>query len=214
MVLHPELVQGQYAFYTRPQDGFIEAGSGGGIGFGLSPSIEQAQVLEEVIIDKKQYHTISELKNGLGPAPLKTDLGWLHLAHGVRNTAAGLRYVLYVFMTALDDLTRVIHKPAGYFLAPEGDERVGDVSNVAFGNGWILDDDGRVFIYYASSDTRLHVATSTLAQLLDYVVHTPEDGLRSAASVQRINELIAKNEAVPLPTITERVAHAAHPHTL
>jgi 4-O-beta-D-mannosyl-D-glucose phosphorylase len=214
VVLHPELVQGQYAFYTRPQDGFIEAGSGGGIGFGLSPSIEQAQVMEEVIIDKKQYHTISELKNGLGPAPLKTELGWLHLAHGVRNTAAGLRYVLYVFMTALDDLTRVIHKPAGYFLAPEGDERVGDVSNVAFGNGWILDDDGRVFIYYASSDTRLHVATSTLAQLLDYVVNTPEDGLRSAASVQRINELIAKNQAVPTPTVTERVANAAPSHTL
>jgi 4-O-beta-D-mannosyl-D-glucose phosphorylase len=214
VVLHPELVQGQYAFYTRPQDGFIEAGSGGGIGFGLSPTIEQAQVMEEVIIDKKQYHTISELKNGLGPAPLKTDLGWLHLAHGVRNTAAGLRYVLYVFMTALDDLTRVIHKPAGYFLAPEGDERVGDVSNVAFGNGWILDDDGRVFIYYASSDTRLHVATSTIAQLLDYVVNTPEDGLRSATSVQRINELIAKNQTVPLPTVTERVANAAHTHTL
>jgi 4-O-beta-D-mannosyl-D-glucose phosphorylase len=214
VVLHPELVQGQYAFYTRPQDGFIEAGSGGGIGFGLSPTIEQAQVMEEVIIDKKQYHTISELKNGLGPAPLKTELGWLHLAHGVRNTAAGLRYVLYVFMTALDDLTRVIHKPAGYFLAPEGDERVGDVSNVAFGNGWILDDDGRVFIYYASSDTRLHVATSTLAQLLDYVVNTPEDGLRSAASVQRINELIAKNQAVPTSTITERVANAAPSHTL
>jgi 4-O-beta-D-mannosyl-D-glucose phosphorylase len=214
VVLHPELVQGQYAFYTRPQDGFIEAGSGGGIGFGLSPTIEQAQVMEEVIIDKKQYHTISELKNGLGPAPLKTELGWLHLAHGVRNTAAGLRYVLYMFMTALDDLTRVIHKPAGYFLAPEGDERVGDVSNVAFGNGWILDDDGRVFIYYASSDTRLHVATSTLAQLLDYVVNTPEDGLRSAASVQRINELIAKNQAVPTPTITERVANAAPSHTL
>jgi 4-O-beta-D-mannosyl-D-glucose phosphorylase len=214
VVLHPELVQGQYAFYTRPQDGFIEAGSGGGIGFGLSPTIEQAQVLEEVIIDKKQYHTISELKNGLGPAPLKTELGWLHLAHGVRNTAAGLRYVLYMFMTALDDLTRVIHKPAGYFLAPEGDERVGDVSNVAFGNGWILDDDGRVFIYYASSDTRLHVATSTLAQLLDYVVNTPEDGLRSAASVQRINELIAKNQAVPTPTITERVDNAAPSHTL
>jgi 4-O-beta-D-mannosyl-D-glucose phosphorylase len=214
VVLHPELVQGQYAFYTRPQDGFIEAGSGGGIGFGLSPTIEQAQVLEEVIIDKKQYHTISELKNGLGPAPLKTERGWLHLAHGVRNTAAGLRYVLYMFITALDDLTRVIHKPAGYFLAPEGDERVGDVSNVAFGNGWILDDDGRVFIYYASSDTRLHVATSTLAQLLDYVVNTPEDGLRSAASVQRINELIAKNQAVPTPTITERVANAAPSHTL
>lgn len=210
VVLHPEFVQGQYAFYTRPQDGFIEAGSGGGIGFGLSASIEQARVMQEVIIDKKQYHTISELKNGLGPAPLKTELGWLHLAHGVRNTAAGLRYVLYMFLTALDDLTTIIHKPAGYFLAPEGAERVGDVSNVAFGNGWILDDDGRVFIYYASSDTRMHVATSTLAQLLDYVVHTPADGLRSAASVQRINELIDKNQAVPAPKVTELVANAAH----
>ncbi|RZK22948.1 MAG: glycosidase [Hymenobacter sp.] len=208
VVLHPELVQGQYAFYTRPQDGFIEAGSGGGIGFGLSESIEPARVMQEVIIDKKQYHTISELKNGLGPAPLKTALGWLHLAHGVRNTAAGLRYVLYVFMTDLHELTRIIHKPAGYFLAPEGDERVGDVSNVAFGNGWILDDDGRVFIYYASSDTRLHVATSSLAQLLDYVVNTPQDGLRSAASVQQINALIDRNQAVPAPTVTELVANA------
>ncbi|RZK25690.1 MAG: glycosidase, partial [Hymenobacter sp.] len=166
-------------------------------------------VMQEIIIDKKQYHTISELKNGLGPAPLKTALGWLHLAHGVRNTAAGLRYVLYVFMTDLKELTRIIHKPAGYFLAPEGDERVGDVSNVAFGNGWILDDDGRVFIYYASSDTRLHVVTSSLAQLLDYVVNTPQDGLRSAASVQQINDLIDKNQAVPVPTVTELVANAA-----
>jgi len=209
VVLHPELVDGQYAFYTRPQDGFIEAGTGGGIGFGLSEAMNPARVMQEVIIDKKQYHTISELKNGLGPAPLKTELGWLHLAHGVRNTAAGLRYVLYLFMTALDELTRIIHKPAGYFLAPEGEERVGDVSNVAFGNGWILDDDGRVFIYYASSDTRLHVATSTLAQLLDYVVNTPEDGLRSATSVQNINELIDKNQALPAPTVAQRVASAA-----
>lgn len=208
VVLHPEFVAGQYAFYTRPQDGFIEAGSGGGIGFGLSEAMNPARVMEEVIIDKKQYHTISELKNGLGPAPLKTELGWLHLAHGVRNTAAGLRYVLYLFMTAPDDITRIIHKPAGYFLAPEGAERVGDVSNVAFGNGWILDDDGRVFIYYASSDTRLHVATSTLARLLDYVVNTPEDGLRSADSVQRINALIDKNQALPAPTVAQRVAGA------
>jgi 4-O-beta-D-mannosyl-D-glucose phosphorylase len=212
VVLHPELVDGKYAFYTRPQDGFIEAGSGGGIGFGLSESMNPARVMEEVIIDKKQYHTISELKNGLGPAPLKTELGWLHLAHGVRNTAAGLRYVLYLFLTALDDITRITHKPAGYFLAPEGEERVGDVSNVAFGNGWILDDDGRVFIYYASSDTRLHVATSTLAQLLDYVVNTPADGLRSATSVQKINELIDKNQALPAPTVAERVAGAAPQH--
>jgi 4-O-beta-D-mannosyl-D-glucose phosphorylase len=209
VVLHPEFVQGQYAFYTRPQDGFIEAGTGGGIGFGLSRSIEHAQIEEEVLIDKKQYHTISELKNGLGPAPLKTELGWLHLAHGVRNTAAGLRYVLYLFMTDLHDLTRITHKPAGYFLAPEGAERVGDVSNVAFGNGWILDDDGRVFIYYASSDTRMHVATSTLAQLLDYVTHTPADGLRSAASVQAINALIDRNQHLPSLSVADRVAKAA-----
>ena len=208
VVLHPEFVEGQYAFYTRPQDGFIDAGKGGGIGFGLSESIEQAVVKQEVIIDKKQYHTIAEVKNGLGPAPLKTELGWLHLAHGVRNTAAGLRYVLYMFLTDLHDLTRIIHKPGGYFLAPEGEERVGDVSNVAFANGWVLDDDGRVFIYYASSDTRMHVATSTLAQLLDYVVNTPEDGLRSAASVQAINALIDKNAALPPATVTTRVASA------
>ncbi|NML67885.1 glycosidase [Hymenobacter sp. RP-2-7] len=209
VVLHPELVQGQYAFYTRPQDGFIEAGAGGGIGFGLSAAIAPACIEQEVIIDKKQYHTIAEAKNGLGPAPLKTAQGWLHLAHGVRNTAAGLRYVLYLFLTDLHDLTRITHKPAGYFLAPEGDERVGDVSNVAFGNGWILDPDGRVFIYYASADTRLHVATSTLPQLLDYVTNTPPDGLRSAASVAQINQLIDKNLAVPPPTVAELVAQAA-----
>lgn len=209
VVLHPEFVQGQYAFYTRPQDGFIDAGKGGGIGFGLSESINPARVMQEVIVDKKQYHTISELKNGLGPAPLKTEKGWLHLAHGVRNTAAGLRYVLYMFLTDLHDLTSITHKPAGYFLAPEGAERVGDVSNVAFGNGWIADADGRVFIYYASSDTRMHVATSTIAQLLDYVVNTPADGLRSAASVQAINALIDKNAALPPATVGTRVASAA-----
>jgi 4-O-beta-D-mannosyl-D-glucose phosphorylase len=209
VVLHPEFVDGQYALYTRPQDGFIDAGSGGGIGFGLTASMEHAEVSQEVLLDRKQYHTISELKNGLGPAPLKTARGWLHLAHGVRNTAAGLRYVLYVFMTDLHDLTRITHKPGGYFLAPEGDERVGDVSNVAFGNGWILDDDGRVFIYYASSDTRMHVATSTLAQLLDYVTHTPADGLRSAASVQAINALIDRNQHLPSPSVADRVAKAA-----
>ncbi len=195
VVLHPEFVQSQYAFYTRPQDGFIDAGKGGGIGFGLSESIEHAVVHQEVIVDKKQYHTIAEVKNGLGPGPLKTKLGWLHLAHGVRNTAAGLRYVLYLFLTDLHELTKITHKPGGYFLAPEGDERVGDVSNVAFSNGWIADDDGRVFVYYASSDTRMHVATTTLEQLLDYVVNTPPDGLRSAASVQAINQLIDRNEA-------------------
>ena len=209
VVLHPEFVDGQYAFYTRPQDGFIDAGKGGGIGFGLSESINPARVMNEVIIDKKQYHTIAEVKNGLGPGPIKTEQGWLHLAHGVRNTAAGLRYVLYMFLTDLTDLTRITHKPAGYFLAPEGEERVGDVSNVAFGNGWIADDDGRVFIYYASSDTRMHVATSTIEQLLDYVVNTPEDGLRSALSVQAINAMVDRNMALPTPSVSERVAAAS-----
>lgn len=212
VVLHPEFVDGQYAFYTRPQDGFIDAGKGGGIGFGLSESISPARVMQEVIIDKKQYHTIAEVKNGLGPGPIKTEQGWLHLAHGVRNTAAGLRYVLYMFMTDLHELTKITHKPAGYFLAPEGEERVGDVSNVAFGNGWIADADGRVFIYYASSDTRMHVATSTIAQLLDYVVNTPADGLRSALSVQAINALVDRNAALPTPSVSERVAAAVSPN--
>lgn len=205
VVLHPEFVQGQYAFYTRPQDGFIDAGSGGGIGFGLSASIEAAEVTEEVLIDPKQYHTVYEVKNGLGPAPLKTAQGWLHLAHGVRNTAAGLRYVLYLFLTDLHELTRVTHKPGGYFLAPEGEERVGDVSNVVFSNGWIADETGQVFIYYASSDTRLHVATTTVDQLLDYVQNTPADGLRSATSVQAIQELIAHNQAAPAATADRAV---------
>jgi len=196
VVLHPEFVDGKYAFFTRPQDGFIESGKGGGIGFGLSASIENAVVEEERIVDNKNYHTVYEAKNGMGPEPIKTEHGWLFLAHGVRNTAAGLRYVLYLFMTALEDVTKVIYKPAGYFLAPEGEERVGDVSNVVFCNGWILDDDGTVFIYYASSDTRMHVATSTLALLTDYVMHTPSDGLRSAASVQTILRNIEKNQLV------------------
>lgn len=193
VVLHPEFVQGKYAFYTRPQDSFIEAGKGGGIGFGLSASIESAVVDEEFVMDRKVYHTVYEAKNGLGPAPIKTEQGWLHLAHGVRNTAAGLRYVLYMFMTHLNDITKVIHKPGGYFIAPEGEERIGDVSNVVFGNGWIADEDGTVFIYYASSDTRLHVATSTIDRLVDYVMNTPEDGLRSAASVNTLNEIIDNN---------------------
>lgn len=196
VVLHPEFVDGKYAFYTRPQDSFIEAGSGGGIGFGLSKSIEHAEIDFEHILFKKEYHTVYESKNGQGPAPIKTEKGWLHLAHGVRNTAAGLRYVLYMFMTDLVDLTKVIHKPAGYFIAPEGDERVGDVSNVAFCNGWILDADGKVFIYYASSDTRMHVATSSVNQLVDYVINTPEDGLRSSSSVQSIIDLVNKNKKV------------------
>jgi 4-O-beta-D-mannosyl-D-glucose phosphorylase len=196
VVLHPEFVKGKYAFYTRPQDSFIEAGKGGGIGFGLSLSIENAIIDEEMVIDKKVYHTISEAKNGQGPAPIKTPQGWLHLAHAVRNTAAGLRYVLYMFMTDLNDLTKVTHKPGGYFLAPEAEERIGDVSNVVFSNGWIADDNGTVFIYYASSDTRLHVATSTIQQLLDYVIHNPEDGLRSAASVETIINIIDRNKSV------------------
>lgn len=194
VVLHPEFVQGKYAFYTRPQDGFISTGAGGGIGFGLSESMTPAIIDREVILDEKRYHTVYEVKNGQGPAPLKTPEGWLHLAHGVRNTAAGLRYVLYLFMTDLRDLTRVTYKPAGHFIAPEGEERVGDVSNVVFSNGWILDDDGQtVFIYYASSDTRLHVAVSTLDRLLDYCKNTAPDGYRSAASVETLKGWIAKN---------------------
>ncbi|MEE1945795.1 glycosidase [Pedobacter sp. KR3-3] len=195
VVLHPEFVNGKYAFYTRPQDGFVEAGNGGGIGFGLATNIEKAIIEEEIVIDRKIYHTVYEAKNGLGPAPIKTSQGWLHLAHGVRNTAAGLRYVLYMFMTDLNDLTKVTHKPAGYFLAPEGDERVGDVSNVAFSNGWIADEDGTVYIYYASSDTRMHVATSTIQQLTDYVMNNPADGLRSATSVQTIVDIIEANKS-------------------
>jgi 4-O-beta-D-mannosyl-D-glucose phosphorylase len=198
VVLHPEFVEGKYALYTRPQDGFISAGKGGGIGFGLCDNMENAVVDEEAIIDNKQYHTVYEAKNGQGPAPIKTDKGWLHLAHGVRNTAAGLRYTLYMFMTDLNELTKVTHKPAGYFLAPEGTERVGDVSNVAFCNGWIKDEDGSVFIYYASSDTRMHVATTTIDKLVDYVVNTPADGLRSAVSVNAINSIINKNKCLSL----------------
>lgn len=196
VVLHPEFVDGQYAFFTRPQDGFIESGTGGGIGFGLSASIEQAVIEKETVVDAKQYHTVYEAKNGMGPEPIKTEHGWLFLAHGVRNTAAGLRYVLYLFMTDLHDLTKVIYKPAGYFLAPEGIERIGDVSNVVFCNGWILDEDGKIFIYYASSDTRMHVATTNLAVLLDYVMNTPADGLRSAATVQTILSNIENNQLV------------------
>lgn len=194
VVLHPEFVGGKYAMYTRPQDGFIDTGKGGGIGWALIDDMTDAKVLSELILDKRHYHTIKEVKNGEGPHPLKTPRGWLHLAHGVRGCAAGLRYVLYLYMTALDDPTRVIAQPGGYFLAPKGEERIGDVSNVVFSNGWIADDDGRVLIYYASSDTRMHVAESTLDLLTDYCLHTPADGLRSAASVAQINALIDKNE--------------------
>ncbi|MDR3696427.1 glycosidase [Mucilaginibacter sp.] len=199
VVLHPEFVDGKYALYTRPQDGFISAGKGGGIGFGLTGTMENAYVDEETIIDNKNYHTVYEAKNGQGPTPIKTHKGWLHLAHGVRNTAAGLRYTLYMFMTDLEDLTKVLYKPAGYFLAPEGEERVGDVSNVVFCNGWIKDDDDAVYIYYASSDTRMHVATSTVDKLLDYVMNTPPDGLRSASSVNTLYEIIDNNKALLSP---------------
>jgi len=195
VVLHPEFVDGKYAFYTRPQDDFIQAGKGGGIGWGLSPSIEQAQVDDEIILDNREYHTIQEVKNGLGPAPIKTKKGWLHLAHGVRNTAAGLRYVLYMFLCELERPWVVTHKPAGYFIAPEGWERVGDVSNVVFSSGWIERKNGDVLIYYASSDTRLHVAASTVPRLLDYVMNTPADPLRSYACVEQRCALIEKNRA-------------------
>lgn len=205
VVLHPEFIRTQmvngkcvygkwYALYTRPQDGFIETGKGGGIGWTLTDDITHAEVRNERIIFSRNYHTIYEVKNGEGPAPIKTPQGWLHLAHGVRNTADGLRYVLYMYMTALDDPTRIIAKPGGWFLIPEGYEYIGDVMNVAFSNGWIADEDGKVFIYYASADTRLHVATSTIDQLLDYCLHTPEDGLTTGASVETIKALIAKNK--------------------
>ena len=194
VVLHPEFVNGKYAFYTRPQDGFIDTGSGGGIGWGLCEDITHAEVDEELIINPRHYHTIMEVKNGEGPHPLKTEKGWLHLAHGVRMTADGLRYVLYMYMTALDDPTRVIAQPGGYFLVPECDEYLGDVMNVAFSNGWIKDDDGRVLIYYASADTRLHVAVSTVDRLIDYCMNTPEDGLTTTASVETIKQLIEKNK--------------------
>ncbi|MDE3185254.1 MAG: glycosidase [Bacteroidota bacterium] len=194
VVLHPELVNNQYAFYTRPQDSFVDAGTGGGIAVGFCDHIENAVIEKEIIIDQKKYHTIYEAKNGLGPAPIKTSKGWLHLAHGVRNTADGLRYVLYVFLTSLEDITKVIHKPAGYFMAPEGKERVGDVSNVLFSNGWIADKDGTVFIYYASSDLKMHVATSTIDKLLDYVINTSEDGFCSDASLHTVFNLIEKND--------------------
>jgi 4-O-beta-D-mannosyl-D-glucose phosphorylase len=193
VVLHPEFYKGKYAFYTRPQDSFINAGEGGGIGFGVCDDIGNAVIEEEIVIDRRVYHTVYELKNGLGPAPLKTPKGWLHLAHGVRNTAAGLRYVLYMFMTDLNDITKVIHKPAGYFMAPEGEEMTGDVSNVLFSNGWIEDSNGSIFIYYASSDLRTHVATTTVDKLLDYVMNTPEDGYSSKGSLATLMGIIEKN---------------------
>ncbi len=193
VVLHPEFVDGKYALYTRPQDGFIDAGNGGGIGWTLVDSMENAVIKDEKIINTRNYHTIKESKNGEGPAPIKTPKGWLHLAHGVRACASGLRYVLYMYMTALDDPTRVIAEPAGFFMAPEGEEYIGDVMNVLFSNGWIADEDGTVYIYYASSDTRMHVAVSSIDRLLDYCLNTEPDGLRTGLTVERLNRLIDKN---------------------
>lgn len=196
VVLHPEFINGKYALYTRPQDGFIDVGSGGGIGLGYVDDMTNPVVKDEKIIFGKQYHTIYELKNGLGPAPIKTEKGWLHLAHGVRNTAAGLRYTLYMFMTDLNDISKVTHVPAGHFMGPEGIERVGDVSNVLFSNGWIEDQDGTVYVYYASSDTRMHVAVSSVEKLVDYVINTPADTFISAGSVETIINQIEKNNAI------------------
>jgi 4-O-beta-D-mannosyl-D-glucose phosphorylase len=193
VVLHPEFVDGKYAFYTRPQEGFIEAGSGGGIGWGLAKDIEHAVIECEIIVDDRKYHTIKEVKNGLGPAPIKTGQGWLQLAHGVRACAAGLRYVLYAFLTNLDEPWKVTHSPGGYLLAPQGEERIGDVSNVVFSSGWVARNNGELFVYYGSSDTRMHVATTTVEKMLDYVLHTPEDGLRSARCVAQRIEFINKN---------------------
>ena len=196
VVLFEKVVNSKYAFFTRPQDGLIDTGKGGGIGWGLSDTIENAEVPVEDIIDPKTYHTVYEVKNGQGPHPIYTEKGWLHLAHGVRNTAAGLRYVLYMFMTDKDDVTKIIHKPNGHFIAPLKEERVGDVSNVVFTNGWIADDDGTVLIYYASSDTRMHVAKTSIDKLIDYCMNTPEDRLYSHLSVDTINQLIDKNKAL------------------
>lgn len=196
VVLHPEFVDGKYALYTRPQDGFIDTGNGGGIGWTLVDDICHAEITrEEKIIDERIYHTIKEVKNGEGPHPIKTPQGWLHLAHGVRACASGLRYVLYMYMTALDEPWRRIAAPGGYFMAPVGEEYMGDVMNVLFANGWIKDEDGRVFIYYASSDTRMHVAESTVDRLVDYCMNTPQDGLTTTESVRTINRLIDKNLA-------------------
>ena len=193
VVLHPEFVNGKYAFYTRPMDSFIDTGSGGGIGFGLCDDITHAVIDEEKILSRRKYHQITESKNGECTVPIKSSKGWIHIAHGVRNTAAGLRYVIYAYATALDDPSRVIAEPSGLLLGPRGAERVGDVSNVLFSNGAIVDDDGKVFLYYASSDTRMHVATTTLEKLEDYVFHTPADPGRSVLCVRQRTELIRKN---------------------
>ncbi len=199
VVLHPEFMNGRYAFYIRPHDDFIQTGDGGGIGWGLAWSVYPVMIEEEIIVEPRAYHTLKEVENGEGPAPLKTERGWLHLAHGVRDTAAGLRYVLYLYLSDLRQPWLVTHRPGGYFLAPQGEERVGDVSAGAFSNGWVRRPDGTVLIYYTSADTRLHVATSSIDRLLDYAVNTPEDGLRSAASVQQRLEMIRRNRALDAP---------------
>ena len=196
VVLHPEFVDGKYALYTRPQDGFIDTGSGGGIGWALVDDMTHAVIESEIIVDTRYYHTIKELKNGEGPHPIKTPLGWLHLAHGVRGCASGLRYVLYMYMTALDEPWRPIYTPGGYLMAPVGEEYIGDVMNVLFTNGWIADEDGTVYIYYASSDTRMHVAVSSIDRLVDYCVNTPADGLSTGESVKTLNRLIDSNLAI------------------
>jgi len=194
VVLHPEFINGKYALYTRPQDGFISAGSGGGIGWGLCDNMEHAAISgPETIVDDRQYHTIKEVKNGLGPAPIKTEKGWLQLAHGVRACAAGLRYVVYAFLTKLDQPNKLIAEPGGYLIAPQGEERIGDVSNVVFTNGWVARKNGQLFIYYASSDTRCHVAETTVDLMLDYVLNTPPEAGRSYACVQQRYKLISKN---------------------
>jgi 4-O-beta-D-mannosyl-D-glucose phosphorylase len=196
VVLFPEFVNGKYAFFTRPQDDFIEVGTGGGIGWGLSEKINPAEVMDDFIIDQRVYHTIKEQKNGQGPAPLKTPQGWLHIAHGVRANAAGLRYVLYAFLSDLNEPWRITHCPGGYLMSPQGEERVGDVSDVLFCNGAVAKENGDLFIYYASSDTRIHVATTTIEKMLDYVMNTPKEGFRSAVSVQQRIDLINRNRQI------------------
>lgn len=193
VVLHPEFIDGKYALYTRPQDGFIDAGKGGGIGWALVEDMAHAEVRNEKIINHRYYHTIKEVKNGEGPHPIKTRQGWLHLAHGVRGCAAGLRYVLYLYMTSLEDPSELIAEPGGYLMAPVGEERVGDVSNVLFSNGWIADDNGIIYLYYASSDTRMHVATSSVDKLVDYCLNTAPDGYFSYTSVENLNNIISGN---------------------
>jgi len=193
VVLHPEFIDGKYGLYTRPQDGFIDTGKGGGIGWALADSLENPLIKDEQIVDPKEYHTITEVKNGMGATPVKTSEGWLHVAHGVRNTAAGLRYVLYAFLCDIDEPQTIIRKPGGYFLAPENEERVGDVSNVVFSNGMVAREDGELFIYYASSDTRTHVAKTSVDTMLDYVINTPEDPLFSHLCVEKRSEMITKN---------------------